>query len=110
MRTCSAWRSSDKLSRARHALPPRARAALLTPRARAYPQILVGTYCKFTNQGGIVHPGTPVEDLDELSSLLQVRYAASRCQMAASTLRCAALCDALLRSAVHTRDWLPADD
>ena len=35
-------------------------------------QILVGTYCKFTNQGGLVHPSTPVEDLDELSSLLQV--------------------------------------
>ena len=34
----------------------------------------MGTYCKFTNQGGIVHPGTPVEDLDELSSLLQVRF------------------------------------
>jgi translation initiation factor 6 len=24
-------------------------------------QILVGTYCKFTNQGGLVHPNTPVE-------------------------------------------------
>jgi len=34
--------------------------------------ILVGSYCKFTNQGGIVHPKTTVEDLDELSSLLQV--------------------------------------
>mmetsp|Transcript_3650 Transcript_3650/g.10495 ORF Transcript_3650/g.10495 Transcript_3650/m.10495 type:complete len:246 (+) Transcript_3650:189-926(+) len=33
---------------------------------------LVGSYCKFTNQGGIVHPQTTVEDLDELSSLLQV--------------------------------------
>jgi len=34
--------------------------------------VLVGSYCKFTNQGGIVHPHTTVEDLDELSSLLQV--------------------------------------
>lgn len=34
--------------------------------------VLVGSYCKFTNQGGIVHPSTTVEDLDELSSLLQV--------------------------------------
>lgn len=33
---------------------------------------LVGTYCKFTNQGGIVHPRTSVEDLEELSSLLQI--------------------------------------
>ncbi|GMH79566.1 hypothetical protein TrLO_g6254 [Triparma laevis f. longispina] len=30
---------------------------------------LVGSYCKFTNQGGIVHPRTTVEDIEELSSL-----------------------------------------
>ena len=35
-------------------------------------QPLVGSYCKFTNQGGIVHPRTTVEDIEELSSLLQV--------------------------------------
>jgi translation initiation factor 6 len=35
-------------------------------------QSLVGSYCKFTNQGGIVHPRTTVEDIEELSSLLQV--------------------------------------
>mmetsp|Transcript_41957 Transcript_41957/g.133911 ORF Transcript_41957/g.133911 Transcript_41957/m.133911 type:complete len:246 (+) Transcript_41957:250-987(+) len=34
--------------------------------------ILVGSYCKFTNQGGLVHPHTSIEELDELSSLLQV--------------------------------------
>eukprot|EP00949_MAST-11_sp_MAST-11-sp1_P001952 g1952.t1 len=33
---------------------------------------LVGSYCRFTNQGGLVHPKTSVEDLEELSSLLQV--------------------------------------
>ncbi|GMI36862.1 hypothetical protein TeGR_g6665 [Tetraparma gracilis] len=33
---------------------------------------LVGSYCKFTNQGGMVHPRTSVEDIEELSSLLQV--------------------------------------
>ncbi|GMH39422.1 hypothetical protein BSKO_07320 [Bryopsis sp. KO-2023] len=33
---------------------------------------VVGSYCKFTNQGGLVHPQTPIEDLDELSSLLSV--------------------------------------
>ncbi|KAJ1431219.1 hypothetical protein B484DRAFT_328012 [Ochromonadaceae sp. CCMP2298] len=33
---------------------------------------LVGSYCKITNQGGLVHPRTTVEDLEELSSLLQV--------------------------------------
>ena len=35
-------------------------------------EVLVGTYACFTNQGGMVHPKTSIEDLDELSSLLQV--------------------------------------
>lgn len=34
--------------------------------------VLVGSYCTITNQGGLVHPKTAVQDLDELSSLLQV--------------------------------------
>ncbi len=34
--------------------------------------VLVGTYCALSNQGGIVHPRTSVEDLEELSTLLQV--------------------------------------
>jgi len=34
--------------------------------------VLVGSYAAFSNQGGLVHPQTSVEDLDELSSLLQV--------------------------------------
>merc|ERR1712150_362892 len=34
--------------------------------------VLVGSYSIFTNQGGMVPPKTSVEDLDELSSLLQV--------------------------------------
>ena len=33
---------------------------------------LVGSYSKITNQGGLVHPRTTVEDLEELSSLLQI--------------------------------------
>ena len=33
---------------------------------------LVGSYAKFSNQGGIMHPRTSVDDLDELSSLLQI--------------------------------------
>eukprot|EP01100_Stratorugosa_tubuloviscum_P011369 TRINITY_DN506_c1_g3_i1.p1 TRINITY_DN506_c1_g3~~TRINITY_DN506_c1_g3_i1.p1 ORF type:complete len:254 (+),score=130.81 TRINITY_DN506_c1_g3_i1:30-764(+) len=33
---------------------------------------LVGSYCAYSNQGGIMHPKTSVEDLDELSSLLQI--------------------------------------
>jgi len=34
--------------------------------------VLVGSYCALSNQGGLVHPKTKVEDQDELSSLLQV--------------------------------------
>lgn len=34
--------------------------------------VLVGSYCSFSNQGGMVHPKTTIEDLDELSSLLQI--------------------------------------
>jgi hypothetical protein len=34
--------------------------------------VLVGSYCAFSNQGGLVHPKTSIEDLDELSSLLQI--------------------------------------
>ena len=33
---------------------------------------LVGSYCLFSNQGGMVHPRTSIEDQEELSSLLQV--------------------------------------
>ncbi|KAM0917492.1 hypothetical protein ACQ4PT_009475 [Festuca glaucescens] len=34
--------------------------------------ILVGSFCAFSNKGGLVHPRTSVEDLEELSTLLQV--------------------------------------
>jgi len=34
--------------------------------------VLVGSYAAISNQGGLVHPRTSVEDQDELSSLLQV--------------------------------------
>ena len=33
---------------------------------------LVGSYCVFSNAGGMVHPRTSIEDQEELSSLLQV--------------------------------------
>ncbi|XP_068172330.1 eukaryotic translation initiation factor 6 [Antennarius striatus] len=35
-------------------------------------QVLVGSYSAFSNQGGLVHPKTSIEDQEELSSLLQV--------------------------------------
>ncbi|KAL1123918.1 hypothetical protein AAG570_001688 [Ranatra chinensis] len=34
--------------------------------------VLVGSYCILSNQGGLVHPHTSIQDQDELSSLLQV--------------------------------------
>ncbi|CAG8793740.1 28575_t:CDS:2, partial [Racocetra persica] len=34
--------------------------------------VLVGSYCAISNQGGLVHPRTTTQDQDELSSLLQV--------------------------------------
>ncbi|TVY50351.1 Eukaryotic translation initiation factor 6 [Lachnellula cervina] len=34
--------------------------------------VLVGSYMALSNQGGIVHPKTSIQDQDELSSLLQV--------------------------------------
>eukprot|EP00736_Rhodelphis_marinus_P010947 Rmarinus@m.11022 len=35
-------------------------------------QVLCGSYCRITNQGGLVHPRTALEDQEELSSLLQI--------------------------------------
>jgi len=34
--------------------------------------VLVGSYCAITNQGGLVHPKTSIQDQDELSTLLQI--------------------------------------
>ncbi|XP_035899627.1 eukaryotic translation initiation factor 6 [Anopheles stephensi] len=34
--------------------------------------VLVGAYSVLSNQGGLVHPKTPSQDLDELASLLQI--------------------------------------
>jgi len=34
--------------------------------------VLVGSYCAISNQGGLVHPKTSIQDQDELSTLLQV--------------------------------------
>lgn len=34
--------------------------------------VLVGSYTVLSNQGGLVHPKTSIQDQDELSSLLQV--------------------------------------
>jgi translation initiation factor 6 len=34
--------------------------------------VLVGSFCALSNQGGLVHPKTSIQDQDELSSLLQI--------------------------------------
>jgi translation initiation factor 6 len=34
--------------------------------------VLVGSYASISNQGGLVHPKTSIEELNELSSLLQI--------------------------------------
>lgn len=34
--------------------------------------VLVGSFCALSNNGGLVHPRTSIEDQDELSSLLQI--------------------------------------
>lgn len=39
--------------------------------------VLVGSYSVLSNQGGLVHPKTSIQDQDELSSLLQVPLAVS---------------------------------
>ena len=36
--------------------------------------VLVGSYCALSNQGGLVHPRTSTAEADELSSLLQVCF------------------------------------
>merc|ERR1712087_175366 len=38
--------------------------------------VLVGSYCTLSNQGGLVHPRTSIQAQEELSSLLQVPIAA----------------------------------
>merc|ERR1711957_943690 len=49
-------------------------------------QALVGTYCNFSNQGGMVHPRTTVQDMEELSSLLQVPLVAGTCNRGSDVL------------------------
>merc|ERR1711937_1118433 len=49
-------------------------------------QALVGSYSKFTNRGGMVHPRTTVEDIQELSWLLQVPLVAGTVNRGADVL------------------------
>lgn len=68
-------------------------------------EVLVGAYCALSNQGGLVHPRTTVEDQDELASLLQVPLmvrhppARAHCRRARSLLP-------LLCAGRHCEPWL----
>jgi len=48
--------------------------------------VLVGSYCALSNQGGLVHPKTKIEDQDELSSLLQVPLVAGTLNRGSSVI------------------------
>jgi len=41
-------------------------------RATISQNALVGSYCVLTNQGGLVHARTPMQDMEELSQLIQI--------------------------------------
>merc|ERR1719150_3359278 len=41
-------------------------------RATVAQNVLVGSYCVLTNQGGLVHARTPMSDMEELSQLIQI--------------------------------------
>jgi translation initiation factor 6 len=41
-------------------------------RATVAQNVLVGSYCVITNQGGLVHARTPAQDMEELSQLIQI--------------------------------------
>jgi len=58
-------------------------------------QAIVGSYCKFTNQGGMVHPRTTVDDIEELSSLLQVPLVAGTVNRGSD----------VLGAGIVTNDW-----
>ncbi|ODV58754.1 translation initiation factor 6 [Ascoidea rubescens DSM 1968] len=47
---------------------------------------LVGAYCSLSNQGGLVHSQTPVQDQEELSSLLQVPLVAGTVNRGSSVI------------------------
>ncbi|VDL47827.1 unnamed protein product [Hymenolepis diminuta] len=59
-------------------------------------QALVGTYACITNRGGLVHPQTKIEQLDELSTLLQIPLAAGTVNRG----------NALVGSGLVVNDWV----
>merc|ERR1711871_1888898 len=64
---------------------------------------LVGSYCRFTNQGGVVHPRTSVDDLEELASLLQVPLIAGTVNRGSDVLGAGLIANDWRPSAAPTR-------
>lgn len=56
---------------------------------------LVGSYCIFNNNGGIIHPSVQFEEQDELSSLLEI-------PLLIGTVNCG---NKLVGSGISTNDW-----
>eukprot|EP00455_Lapot_gusevi_P042789 TRINITY_DN512_c0_g2_i3.p1 TRINITY_DN512_c0_g2~~TRINITY_DN512_c0_g2_i3.p1 ORF type:complete len:267 (+),score=88.32 TRINITY_DN512_c0_g2_i3:62-802(+) len=48
--------------------------------------VLVGSYCAISNQGGLVHPKTSIEEQEELSSLLQIPLCAGTVNRGSSVI------------------------
>jgi len=48
---------------------------------------LVGSYCVFSNNGGLVHPKTSIKEQDKLSSLLQVPIVAGTINRGSQSIR-----------------------
>lgn len=53
-------------------------------------QVLVGSYCLLTNNGGLVHPKTSTNELQELSSLLQIPLASGTLNRGSTVIGAAA--------------------